>query len=153
MSIHNEDIAEYAIKVSFTATKITAEVLLAVVTKAQEIYKNHREAGKQSIKTLSKKGSPLEKVDLSYEDASYKDLKKALQGYGLDYALMKNGENSYELWYKKEDGPRLQSALEQIVRMQMKQTVKDKVKEHAEKAAQYAKENVFSKAKEMSMEH
>lgn len=146
--IDNDDATVQAVRVTFKASKITAELLLSVLKAAEKAITapidRKLSTGSQSLKRLTKPGLQVNKLDFEQSGMDVKALKAAAREYGLDFHLRRLENGSWQLWYRSKDAELLKSAMEQVVRRQMNRSpaVKEQMQESLEKAKTHENERV-----------
>ena len=127
--------------VSFQTTKITLDVVVAVINKILA-EKVKEKTGKQSLKDLRKKGV-IQEVDLT--ENSLKQLRKFLRKYNIDYSILKDKtcENTYSLFFRNYDAEILEKAMQNFVIDKFKN--KESIKNRIEKAKAKSKEKTQEK--------
>ncbi|HHY08904.1 MAG TPA: PcfB family protein [Corynebacteriales bacterium] len=81
------ELDQQAIEVSFKATKISYNLLVALSKSIVE-NKDKIEHGEQSLKKLNMQGRKLESIDLP--DSDIKSFRKQLNKHSVDFSIMQN---------------------------------------------------------------
>ena len=106
---------ERSVAISIKATKVTARLLAqamqAFVKRARSPTEKH---GKQSLKSLTKRGASIENVEISGDDIS--SFKKTARKYNIDFALKKDSATDPPNWivfFKSRDSKALEAAFKE----------------------------------------
>ncbi len=116
--------------------------------------KIHPTEGKQSVKTLIKKGQGVTSIPL--DDDGLKDFQRIAKKYGVDFAVVKDKSKDppiYTLFFKARDTDAISKILDDCTARQLKKgkerpSVLEKLQKFKEKVAEIPKK-VFEKKKVM----
>ena len=96
--------SQEVVRCTFVAEDISRKLLISMLKLVQEKLSN----GEQSLRTLNKKNTQLEVIDVSNEDI--KGIKRGLKKHGVNFAVVKESqENNYSLFPSKGCSPNKKS--------------------------------------------
>lgn len=138
-----DELDQKVVTLSFTASKFTAKVFYQAIQYHQDKMSNPQ--GKQSVKSLKKKGQGLEMVDV--EKAGLKEFQKAARKYQVDYSVTKEKGSDppkFHLHFKGRDEAAINSAmkesLEAVVKRSSKKPLLEKLAEKKRESHDLGKE-------------
>ena len=140
------ELDQQAIEVSFKATKISYNLLVALSKSIVE-SKDKIEHGEQSLKKLNMQGRKLESIDLP--DSDIKSFRKQLNKHSVDFSIMQNKDTKeYTIFFKGQDIERVSMGLKNCLNDISKNKNKKSFKETAKLAVEKA--NSLNKAIDMT---
>lgn len=99
--------SQEVVRCTFVAEDISRKLLISMLKLVQEKLSN----GEQSLRTLNKKNTQLEVIDVSNEDI--KGIKRGLKKHGVNFAVVKESqENNYSLYFQAKDVAQIKKAIE-----------------------------------------
>lgn len=99
--------SQEVVRCTFVAEDISRKLLISMPKLVQEKLSN----GEQSLRTLNKKNTQLEVIDVSNEDI--KGIKRGLKKHGVNFAVVKESqENNYSLYFQAKDVAQIKKAIE-----------------------------------------
>ena len=99
--------SQEVVRCTFVAEDISRKLLISMLKLVQEKLSN----GEQSLRTLNKKNTQLEVIDVSNEDI--KGIKRGLKKHGVNFAVVKESqENNYSLYFQAKDVAQIKNAIE-----------------------------------------
>lgn len=136
------ELGEQTVQVEYRAARITGRMLLRIMETLLHRLTAQREGivrGEQSMKQLNHHDRALESVTIT--DRDMKAIRRELNRYGVDYAIMKEpGSDTHKLFFKGRDVQQIHDALQHVVadlgRPQRK-PMKEVIKAAKEKAMQH----------------
>lgn len=138
------DIDERVVQFSITTTKLTAEVIaraLKEVIRAGhhsvkdfkrdrkhkiEQKKHEPKTGKQTLDELNAQGKQTSMVPVEARQ-DLAALKKELKKYSVDFSVMKEGKENYQVFFKSQDAERFNVAFKKVVEKFDRSPEKDQV--------------------------
>lgn len=116
--------SQEVVRCTFVAEDISRNLLISMLKLVQEKLSN----GEQSLRTLNKKNTQLEVIDVSNEDI--KGIKRGLKKHGVNFAVVKESqENNYSLYFQAKDVAQIKKAIE----VHMQSAIKNLEQEPLEK--------------------
>lgn len=116
--------SQEVVRCTFVAEDISRKLLISMLKLVQEKLSN----GEQSLRTLNKKNTQLEVIDVSNEDI--KGIKRGLKKHGVNFAVVKESqENNYSLYFQAKDVAQIKKAIE----VHMQSAIKNLEQEPLEK--------------------
>lgn len=116
--------SQEVVRCTFVAEDISRKLLISMLKLVQERLSN----GEQSLRTLNKKNTQLEVIDVSNEDI--KGIKRGLKKHGVNFAVVKESqENNYSLYFQAKDVAQIKKAIE----VHMQSAIKNLEQEPLEK--------------------
>ena len=99
--------SQEVVRCTFVAEDISRKLLISMLKLVQEKLSN----GEQSLRTLNKKNTQLEVIDVSNDDI--KGIKRGLKKHGVNFAVVKESqENNYSLYFQAKDVAQIKKAIE-----------------------------------------
>ncbi len=122
-----EEITNKAVAIEIQATKLTARVLKAALSRVLRDMKSASNnpkmyKGKQSVKRLIKQGAGVSNIEIT--DGNIKSFERVAQKYGVDFALKKDSSENppkYLVFFKSRDADALTAAFTEFTGKSMKQ--------------------------------
>lgn len=116
--------SQEVVRCTFVAEDISRKLLISMLKLVQEKLSN----GEQSLRTLNKKNTQLEVIDVSNEDI--KGIKRGLKKHGVNFAVVKESqENNYSIYFQAKDVAQIKKAIE----VHMQSAIKNLEQEPLEK--------------------
>lgn len=129
-----EEVTQKTIALSVKATKVTADVLRAMLRKYLSSQKqpgrNPYKKGKQSYKELKQQGVGLSNIEIT--DGNIKSFERVAKEYRLDFALKRSNKGNpptYYVFFKAPDNDTMNLAFKKFVGKQMKKKDKPSIME------------------------
>ena len=108
------ELDQQAVSVSIEGGQITAKLLYQVM---KQLIKRHETAadrnGQIDIKKLDRQGKQLECVELPAGEL--RDIKKQLNQYGVDFAVLRDGKVKMSLYFKAQDVDRVYKGMQKCL--------------------------------------
>lgn len=145
---------ERSVAISVKATKITVRLLaLAMQAFLKKVRSPTEKHGKQSLKSLTKRGGAIENVEVSGENIGA--FKKVARKYNIDFALKKDISTEPPNWivfFKSKDGKALDMAFTEFSREMLKdKTPKPSVDKTLAASKEKAKEKSVGKSADIEL--
>ncbi len=116
--------SQEVVRCTFVAEDISRKLLISMLKLVQEKLSN----GEQSLRTLNKKNTQLEVIDVSNEDI--KGIKRGLKKHGVNFAVVKESqENNYSIYFQAKDVAQIKKA----IKVHMQSAIKNLEQEPLEK--------------------
>ena len=108
------ELDQQAVSVSIEGGQITAKLLYQVM---KQLIKRRETAadrnGQMDIKKLDRQGKQLECVELPCGEL--RDIKKQLNQYGVDFAVLRDGKEKVSLYFKAQDVDRVYKGMQKCL--------------------------------------
>ena len=108
------ELDQQAVSVSIEGGQITAKLLYQVM---KQLIKRRETAadrnGQMDIKKLDRQGKQLECVELPAGEL--RDIKKQLNQYGVDFAVLRDGKEKVSLYFKAQDVDRVYKGMQKCL--------------------------------------
>lgn len=116
--------SQEVVRCTFVAEDISRKLLISMLKMVQEKLSN----GEQTLRTLNKKNTQLEVIEVSNDDI--KVIKRGLKKNGVNFAVIKESQtNNYSLYFQAKDVAQIRKAIE----IHMQSAIKNLEKEPVEK--------------------
>lgn len=116
--------SQEVVRCTFVAEDISRKLLISMLKMVQEKLSN----GEQTLRTLNKKNTQLEVIEVSNDDI--KGIKRGLKKNGVNFAVIKESQmNNYSLYFQAKDVAQIRKAIE----IHMQSAIKNLEKEPVEK--------------------
>ena len=126
--MEHEQINDRCVALSTRCTKMTGRVLAQLMLNFLRKAKNPKaKHGKQSTKSLSKKGGALADIEISGDNIGA--FKKTARKYNIDFSLQKDDSQTPPKWtvfFKAKDDRAMQSAFNEYAKITLKQKSRKK---------------------------
>jgi glutamate synthase domain-containing protein 1 len=124
--MEHEQINDKCVAISMRGTKATgrllAQAMQAFLKKASQLHIKH---GKQSLKSLSKRGNALADIEITGDNIG--TFKKTARKFKIDYSLKKDSSQDPPRWvvfFEARNDKALQSAFNEYAKVTLKQKAK-----------------------------
>ena len=111
------ELGEQTVQVEYRAARITGRALLRIMESLIRKLSAQRDGnvhGEQSMRQLNRQDKALESVAIT--DKDMKAIRRELNKYGVDYAIMKEpGSDTHKLFFKGKDVQQIHDALQKVV--------------------------------------
>lgn len=164
----HEQVAEHGVQIAMKLSKLTGRTffkgvlkLLAYMKKNNQELKqgikqgienrfngNKDNTGKQTVKQLVGQGQGVSSIELD----AVKGFDKYARKYGVDYAVRKNDDGKYLVFFKGKDADAFTAAFSEFTSKKLNRTERPPLKERIEKAKERAAKRKENKVKNRNKE-